>query len=154
MDLGWFKNYYKLKCEAIKNHEGQQNYAILIKKSVQSIPCETMYYLGDRGFNYKFYITPPTPPISISCPHLSPPTPHPPPPTPHSWLRMLYLFNISPKLSNIPGHQVNTNQHLPLIYQLRTSRSDIIIWINWVLLNTTCPLSYISSLALNELENY
>ena len=72
---------------------------------------------------------------------------------PHSSLRMLYLFNTSPKLSNIPGHQVNTSQHLTIVPQLRISCSDIIIWINWVLLDTTSQLSYISNPALNELEN-
>ena len=40
MDLGWFKNYYKLKCEAIKNHEGQQNYPILIKKVCNQFPVK------------------------------------------------------------------------------------------------------------------
>ena len=37
---------------------------------------------------------------------------------------------------------------------MRINFSDIIIWINWVLLNTTSHLSYISKPALNELENY
>ena len=109
MDLEWFKNYYNLKCEVIKNHEGQEIYAIIIK-SVQSIPREIMYHLGDRGFNYKFCIKPPT---NLN---LLPP---------HSYLRMLYLFNTSPKLSNIPMHQINNDHYLPFISQLRISRCDI-----------------------------
>ena len=38
MDLEWLKSYYNLKCEGIKNREGKESYAILIKKCAINSP--------------------------------------------------------------------------------------------------------------------
>ena len=32
MNLGWYKIYYNAKCKIHKNHEGQENYAIIKKR--------------------------------------------------------------------------------------------------------------------------
>ena len=138
MDLEWFKNYYNLKCEVIKNREAKENYAFLIKKCAINSLWNNVLSRGQR--------------IQLQFLHKTPANFNLLPP--HSYLQMLYVFNTSPKLLNIPGHQVNTDQHLPFISQLRISSSDIIIWINWVLLSTTTQLSYIPNPALIKLESY
>ena len=40
MDLKNFKIYYNSKCKILKNHEGQQNYAILRKKCIIKFPVK------------------------------------------------------------------------------------------------------------------
>ena len=53
------------------------------------------------------------------------------------FFRMLYLHNISLELSTSQATKINSDQYLPIISQFRIGRRDMIIWIHWVLLDTT-----------------
>ena len=86
------------------------------------ILCKITYYLEGGRLNYKF--------CKNDSANLNPRDLPP-------FLRMLYLHNISLELSTSQATKSNSDQYLPIISQFRIGRRDMIIWIHWVLLDTT-----------------